>query len=370
MSLLVAGLCLWAAVAFAYRFLALRSLAHQCAPGPRPAATLAGALVAARPLRGAGAGGEACLESLLSAAEAAGVEVVLGLEDPDDPAAALAGAARERHPALRCELRVARGPAGWNRKVANLVQMTAGRKADLWLLTDGDVRVPPDYVARMAAAFEAPDVGFATGPYRSVPARGSASRLDALLTNTHYLPSVCLAARFEGVHFGLGASLAVRGDALERAGGFEALLSLAADDYGLAQRVEAAGFALAWVPVVVDHVLEDEGWREALHRQLRWARGVRSVRPFGYAGQLAVHGAPPVLLLSGLALSAGSSGWVLPLGWLLPLGWWGVQLAHLWRRRAILGLRASDLPWLPLVDVLAAAVWAGGLVGSPEPPRA
>lgn len=364
MSALVAALVLWAAVAFAYRLVALRSLAQQCAPGPSPRSVPAGALVVARPLRGAGAGGASCLESLLSAAEAAGVEVALGVEDPGDPALALARAARARHPRLRCEIRVARGPAGRNRKVANLVQLTAGRKADLWVLTDGDVRVPRDYVARMAAAFEAPEIGFATGPYRSTAAPGLASRLDALLTNTHYLPSVCLAARFEGVHFGLGASLAVRGDALERAGGFEALLDLAADDYGLAQRVEAAGFGLAWVPVVVDHVLEDEGWRGALHRQLRWARGVRSVRPFGYAGQLAVHGAPPVLLLTGLALAAGAPGW------LLPLGWWGVQLAQLWGRRAILGLSVLDLPWLPLVDVLAVAVWAGGLVGQPEPPRA
>jgi ceramide glucosyltransferase len=362
MSALAAGLAVWAAVALAYRLLALRSVALQCEAGPAPAARPTGAAVALRPLRGAGRGTEACLESLLGAAEAAGTEVVLGVEDPGDPAADLARRVRARHPALRCELRVGRGPAGCNRKVANLAQMTAGRKADLWLLTDGDVSVPRDYVARMAAAFDAPDVGFATGPYRSVPAPGLASRLDALLTNTHFLPSVCLAARFEGVHFGLGASLAVRGDALERAGGFEALLPLAADDYGLAQRVEAAGFGLAWVPVVVDHVLEHDGWREALRRQLRWARAVRSARPLGYLGQLAVHGAPPVLL--GAVLAGG------PGGWLLPLAWWGLQGAALWRRRGSLGLRTADLPWLPLVDALAVVVWAGGLAGSPEPPRA
>ena len=362
MSAFALALLLWAALALAYRLVALRSLARQCAPGPQALAAPPGALVALRPLRGAGRGADACLESLLRAAEAAGAGVVLGVEDPGDPAVARARAVQRRHRALRCELRVGRGPAGRNRKIANLAQMVAGRKADVWILTDGDVCVPEDYVARMATAFEAPGVGFATGPYRSIPGPGLASRLEALLTNTHFLPSVCVAARFEGVHFGLGASSAVRGDALERSGGFEALLPLAADDYGLAQRVEAAGFGLAWVPVVVDHVLEDEGWRAALRRQLRWARAARSARPAGYAGQLAVHGAPAVLLLAGVALAGGSPGW------LLPVGWWGVQFASLWRQRAILGLRASDLPWLPVVDLLAVFVWAGGLAGAPEPP--
>jgi hypothetical protein len=379
-SVLAAALSLWASVAFAYRALALRAVSALCAPpdddeaagshadavgAARGASGLAaGAVVALRPLRGAGAGTEACLESLLDAAERAGAQVWLGVEDAADPAAPLARAALARRPGLRAELRVGRGPDGANRKVANLLQAAAGRKADLWLLTDGDVRVPPGYAMRMAAACEAPGVGFATSPYRSVPARSVASRLDALLTNTHFLPSVCFAARLEGVHFGLGASIAVRGDALERAGGFEALLPLAADDYGLAQHVEAAGYALAFAPVVVEHVLEDEGWGAALGRQLRWARATRSARPLGYAGQLSVHGAPPVLGLAALWLAAGGPGW------LLPLGWWAVQLAHLWRRRMVLGLRASDLAWLPAVDVLAVAVWAGGLVGEPEPPRA
>jgi ceramide glucosyltransferase len=373
-SALAAALAVWAALAFAYRAVALRSLARQCDPRagsgaplpPEPVAgeAPAGAVLALRPLRGAGAATGSCLESLCQAAATAGVEVALGVEDAADPAVPLARAALARHPDLRAELRVGRGPEGANRKVANLVQLAAGRKADLWLLTDGDVRVPLDYVARMAAAFDAPAVGFATGPYRSVAGRGAASRVDALLTNTHFLPSVCVAARFEGVHFGLGASIAVRGAALERAGGFEALLALPADDYGLAQRVEAAGFELAWVPVVVEHLLEDEGWRAVLDRQLRWARAVRSSRPRGYAGQLAVHGAPPVLGLAVLALLTGGPGW------LVAPAWWAVQLAQLWRRRAVLGLRASDLPWLPLVDVLAVLVWAGGLVGKPEPPRA
>jgi hypothetical protein len=92
-------------------------------------------------------------------------------------------------------------------------------EADLLLLSDADVRVPLDYVARATRPFKDGEVGLVTGPYRSVPAGSLASRLDALVTNTHFMPSVCVSARFEGVQFGLGASIAVRAEARARACG-------------------------------------------------------------------------------------------------------------------------------------------------------
>jgi ceramide glucosyltransferase len=361
---LLAGLAVWLAAGVVYRFLALRALGRMCeAAGAEPAAPCPGEHVVLRPLHGAGQGTERCLESLLAAAGRAGARVVLGAEDPADPAVAIAERALARHPEVRAELRVAPGPEARNRKVANLIRMAAGVKGDAVLVTDADVCVPPDYVARATRPLEDPAVGLVTGPYRSVPAPGVASRLDALVTNTHFVPSACFAARFEGLHFALGASIAVRGEALARAGGFEALRDRAADDYWLARNVERAGYALAWSPVLVDHVLERRGFRAAWRRHLRWARAVRSSRPVGYVGQLAVLGPLPALLLS-LAWSVAGGP-----GWLAAVSYWSLQLAELWRLRELLGLRPRDLAWLPVADLLAVAIWAGGLAGRPAPPE-
>jgi ceramide glucosyltransferase len=358
----VVALWVWLGVALAYRWFAMRSLSLLCDGSRAPAELVPpdGEVVALRPLHGRPAGFASCQESLLRAAERTGARAVFGVEDAADPAAPALRAILARRPGARAELRVARGPAGANRKVANLIQLSAQIEAELLLLTDADVRVPPDYVARMTPAFKDGEVGLVTSPYRSVPANSVASRLDALVTNTHFVPSTCVAARLEGIHFALGASIAVRSAALARSGGFEALLDLAADDYGLAAQVERAGYRIAWAPVVVEHVLEDEGFARALRRQLRWSRVVRGSRPVGYLGQLFVLGALPALALA----AAGGAA-----GLLAPLAWWGAQLAHLWLRRALLALEPVDLALAPLADLLAVAIWAGGIVGSPEPPE-
>ena len=44
-----------------------------------------------------------------------------------------------------------------------------------------------------------------------------------------------------------------------------------------------------------------------------------------------------------------------------------MQGAGLWRKRRLLGLRGADLVLLPLVDLIAFAVFVSGFFGEPEP---
>lgn len=365
MSVLGVLLVGWLAVSVAYRLLAFASLARMCEPeGLSPSATIPkGEVIALRPLSGAGEQLESCLESLWRAGKSGRMRILVGIADANDPAASVVARVRERWPETPCRVAVGVGPPGINFKVSNQVQAARGEHADFWLLSDADVRVPDDYAERLLAPFAEAGVGLATCPYRSVPARSSVSRIDALVTNTHFIPNVCLAARFEGLHFGLGATIAVRGSALERSGGFESLLGLAADDFWLARKVEGAGWRLAWVPMMVEHVLEEEGWRSALARHVRWNRVTRASRPVGYFGSVVTHDLLPALACTLALFAAGGPGWV-PL-----LGWWTLRAAALWQRRELLHLRARDLWLVPLVDLAALVVWFAGLFGSAEPPR-
>jgi len=317
-------------------------------------------IVAIRPLHGAPTWLEPCLESLWQESAETRTPLVLGWVDTADPAGEVVARVQARR-AWPAEIRVGSGPPGDNPKIANMIQMISGVHADVLLQSDADVRVGPGYVAAMTAPFADPEVGLATCPYRSVPGPGLASRLDALITNTHFLPSACLAVELEGLHFGLGATIAVRTSALARAGGLDALLGTPADDYMLARNVEAAGARLAWVPLVVEHEVADRSWRRILQRHLRWARVTRHVRLWGYCGQLVTHGGIACLVVAA-CLVTQSPAWLL-----LPIVWWIAQVLMLWPRRETLGLRAVDLPLLPLADVLAFLVFLGGIVGRAEP---
>lgn len=358
---------LWLALAVVLRALGLRELyrlARRSAPAERAAPRALAGIALVRPLYGAPASLEHCLESLCRAARTASVPIHVGFEDPSDPCAAVLQRVRARWPDVEMNVRAGEGPPGANRKVANQLQILRGVQADLLILTDADVEVPEDFVRRMTEPFSDPRVGLVTCPYRSVPGGGLPSRLDALLTNLCDLPRFCLALRVEGLHFGLGAAMAVRRDALTRAGGLEALLDRAADDYGLAHNVETAGYRLAWSPVMLDHHLECETFSGTLSRHLRWARVTRHSRLGGYLGASILHGMVPAALLAAWGATAGAPGLT------LLLGWWALEALGLWPSRALLGLRARDLVWLPVIDALSLGVFLGGLVGRARGPGA
>lgn len=376
---------IWVAAAFVYRALALREAAAfqrrvdafrppRGVPGRHAAARAPRCFVLLRPLRGAADHLDACLASLFRAARRSGARVLLGVAEPDDPAAKEAQRHREHASEVPSSLRIGPGPPGWNRKIANLVQLSrplvarsAGpaEREEIWVLSDADIRVPDDYVARLASGFDEPRVGLVTCPYRSVPGAGLASRIDALVSNTHFLPSTCAAVRFEGVRFALGSTIAVRRDALDEAGGLAALLDEPGDDWMLGHHVLLAGHELAWAPLVVEHVLEDGGLRPAWLRHVRWARVSRSVRPGGYLGFVLVsHGWLPSLGLAVLGTASGGPGWV----WAAPALWWLAMAGLVAAAGRAVGARRRDLWLLPLVDAFACSAALVGLRGRATPP--
>jgi ceramide glucosyltransferase len=357
----------WLLASAAYRVLSLRAVDRRLsdADGDAEPVPPSGEVVAFRPLKGGHTWLDSCLESLWRAATPTGTRVVLGVADAADPVVgevrALMAQTKECPPT---ELRVRPGPPGTNRKMANLLQMTEGVPADILAFSDADVEVPRDYLYRAARPFKDSDVGLVTFPYRSVPARSLASRVDALITNTQFLPSVAMALEVQGLHFGLGASLVVRRQALEKAGGLESLLEVAGDDYWMARNIEIAGYRLEFVPLMLKHRLEDEGWRGSLRRHLRWNSVVREQRPIGYLGQITLHGFVPALALGLIGVMGGPLG---PGALLVPVAWWAAEARGLWKRRDLLGVGKRDVALLPLVGLVGFGLWVGGFLGRPRP---
>ena len=81
------------------------------------------------------------------------------------------------------------------------------------LMNDSDIEVPPDYLSRLVAPLEDPDIGIVTCLY---PRRGRTTgrAVRSLGIATDFAPSVLVAPLVGVGEFGLGATLAFRAETL------------------------------------------------------------------------------------------------------------------------------------------------------------
>ena len=120
------------------------------------------------------------------------------------------------------------------------------RAHDLLVIADSDMRVGPDYLDAIAAAFDDPDVGAATCIYRGEPARDNlASLLGAMSITDQFAPSALVATSLEPLTYCFGGTMAVRRAVLDEIGGLDALGSQLADDAALGRLTAARGHRVA-----------------------------------------------------------------------------------------------------------------------------
>lgn len=301
-------------------------------------------------------------------------ELLFGVSSMDDPAAAAAKQLQGEFPEQAIRLVECPQRLGTNGKVSTLAQLVEHARYDFLLINDSDITVSPRYLERVMCCF-APDsrdvaklpVGLVTALYRgkahrsvsrgsSLPSRLT-SRLESLGIATEFMPGVLLSKMIErGLHYGLGSTLAVRREALDKIGGLLPLVDYLADDYELGARVANAGYRIEVSAEVVETAIPAYAWRGFFNHQLRWLRTVRCSRPAGYVGLIVTHGIGWALmnvLVSGLS----------PLSfWLLALSFF-LRLAQAMTVGAAVLADHDVLPslWLlPLRDVIAMALWVAG----------
>lgn len=285
-------------------------------------------------------------------------QVIFGIRDADDPAIPVVERVIRESPGCDAVLVIGGGEAAGNVKVANLAGMAPRARHDLFVIADSDMRVGRGYLQAVASAFRDPRTGAATCLYSGTPAAGLPSTLGALYINDWFLPSVLVALSLQELTFCLGATMAVRREALGAIGGFEALAPYLADDYMLGALVARHGYAVRLCRYVVETIVSEAGLRSLLAHELRWARTVRACRPVGYAFSFLGTGA--VFLP---ALFSAVSGFGIP-GIALLAGAVALRVVlHGAVRRAV-RVPGPYAPWLlPLRELFCLAVWAAGLGG-------
>lgn len=227
-------------------------------------------------------------------------QVVFGVQDPDDAAIPVVRRLIEAHPAADLVLVIDSRRHGGNLKVGNLQNMLPKASHDVIVIADSDMRVRPDYLAEVTAPLTDRTIGLVTCLYRGVSAGGFWSRLACLNINHGFLPQALVAAALGERNGCFGATIALRRDTLEAAGGFAAIAESLADDHALGAAVRRLGRKVALSPHVLDTVVAEPSLAALFRHELRWSRTIRAIAPAGFMGSVLTQ--PMALALGALGL--------------------------------------------------------------------
>src|ERR1700730_7781257 len=233
-------------------------------------------------------------------------EIIFAVTDPGDPVVPVIKKLQGDFPETRIRLATSVKRLGQNNKISNLYRLVKEAQYELLVMSDSDVRVEPDYLRELVATFANPDVGAVTSFYRCAGGGTLATDLAMLGMCSDSLPSALIARRLEGgVQFAFGWTMATTKERLAEIGGWESMADHHSDDFELGNRIARRGHRVEIMREAVSVVFPRETIREVFGHELRWAIGLRNVRPVAYAGMIFTHGLPWSLLAAFVGARAG-----------------------------------------------------------------
>jgi ceramide glucosyltransferase len=283
------------------------------------------------------------------------LQVVFGVANPDDPAAAVVRRLIADCPGRDLALVINARRHGANAKVSNLINMQAEAQHETLVIADSDIAVPPEYLANVAASLSAPGVGLVTCLYRGAGLTGIWSRLAAAGIDYQFLPNVLVGLKLGLATPCFGSTIALTKTTLTKLGELQSVADQLADDYGLGMATRRAGLKVAIAPFIVTHVCAEQSLRELLLHEIRWARTIRAVDPIGFTGLGITYAVP--LGLIGLAL-----GGLTPAALVVPAAL-ACRFALQAEFTRLFGLR-NGISWLgPARDILSFLVFVVSFFG-------
>ena len=377
LNLILAGLATLSCALAVWQWLAARKFPlHRkiAVPGFAPAVSIL------KPLKGCDETTDVSLASWFQQNYAGPVEIIFGVADAGDPVCEIVRRLIAENPGVPARLVVCEKLSGANAKVAKLAQLEKLAAHDLILISDADVRVPPDFLASFVAPLREEKIALVNCFYRLANPVTTAMRWEAIAVNADFWSQVLQSQTLKPLDFALGAAILVRRIALNEIGCFAALADCLADDYQLGSRIAKNVHRLALCPVVVECWDAPQGWAQVWKHQLRWARTIRVCQPLPYFFSILSDVTLWAMLwfLIGLPELSATATWhgstpnfrfsfALPWGAILApaLVLLRIALAQNLQRRLTPGRELVSPFWLvPVRDLLNAAIWLVAFLGN------
>jgi len=278
---------------------------------------------------------------------------ILFCVDQDDPAVPVLEKLIHNFPDRQIRLIFGSGRTAINDKVARLVRLVDEAQHNLLVITDGDIRVTPDYLRTVAAPFRDPKVGGATCLYVSTEETKLIQELQSVGMISDFFAGIMVAWQLDGVKFMFGQTIVMTRQANVAFGSYRMIENRPADDLLAGRLIAEQGFEVKLLPYVVKTVADFNSLRELLYKRVRWMTVMRSMRPWGHIGLVFTWGLPWTLVaiavhptLEVVAIFVGAYAVLrVAMAWLIGIR--GMKEESFWRK----------LPLIPVWDALAFGIW-------------
>jgi ceramide glucosyltransferase len=290
-------------------------------------------------------------------------EILFAADEADDAALDVIREVSARYPNVSCQILVTGKPPWPNPPAYCFYRMTELAAYEIMVTSDSDVEVAPNYLREVVAPLLDSKVGMVTCLYRGKNAAGFWSGLTAIGMSVEMTAGVLVANLLEGMKFGLGPTIAVKKEAVNRIGGYQVLGDYFANDFMIGNLIEKAGYRVVLSHHVINHVVNQKNFGKMWDNQIRWAKSTRYSRPKGHFGSGLIFAIPFGILglVAGLLLGKPLFG----------LALLGIAVSNRIIESSLVGWSVVRDPvalkqfWLyPIRDLLGFVVWVASYTGA------
>jgi ceramide glucosyltransferase len=280
-------------------------------------------------------------------------EIVFCVGDTEDPALPVIEKLIADFPQRPIRVLFGSGRSATNDKVAKLARLVAEARYEIVVMSDSDVRVPPDYLRTVVAPLADPKVGAVTCFYVHSHETTVVQDLQSIGMMSDFYAGILVAWQLDGVKFALGPTIATSRARLAGFGGYSAIENRPGDDLLVGRLIADQGYQVDLLPYSVTTVADYQSLGDLFHKRLRWIVVMRHMRPWGHFGLIFTHGLPwcvaAAAITASLPITAGYFGTYLLLRTAMTwvIGAYGLKQSLPFKKMAL----------IPLWDAMAFAIW-------------